>query len=70
MAASIMASLAIFLTLPLGILGIVLNSMGLRRVKSNPPLARKLVIWSWVLFIPGTVVGLVGALLIGASILT
>jgi hypothetical protein len=70
-AASVMGTLAIFLTLPLGVLAIVLNAMGLQRIKSNPPLARKLVTWSWILFIPGTVLGVVGgALLIGTLILT
>jgi hypothetical protein len=69
-AASIMGSLAIFFTLPLGILAIVLNSTGLRRIKSNPPLARKLLNWSWVLFIPGTILGVVALLLIVGAILT
>src|SRR5215510_2244159 len=54
----IFGTLAVFLSFPLGVLGIVLNSMGLDRIKTNPIKARKLIRWSWVCFVPGTIAGL------------
>lgn len=65
--ACIMGTFAVVLTLPLGILGIVLSSMGLARIQSAPRTARKFLVWSWVLFIPGTLVGVLfaGILLFG-----
>ena len=56
-AGSIMGTFAVLLTFPLGILGIVLNCKGLDRIQSDPHAARKFLLWSWVLFIPGTIVG-------------
>lgn len=55
---ALMGTLAVFLTFPLGIAGIVLSCMGLDRVQRNPRLARRLVTWSWVMFVPGTLLGL------------
>jgi hypothetical protein len=49
--------LAVFLTFPLGIAGIVLSCMGLDRVKTDPATARTLLMWSWILFVPGTILG-------------
>lgn len=59
---AVIGTLAVFFTFPLGILGIVLNCMGLDRIQSEPEKARKLLMWSWITFIPGTVLG-VAALL-------
>ena len=56
---AIVATPAVFLTFPLGILGIVLDSMGLDRIKTNPIAARKFLIWSWISFVPGCIVGAV-----------
>jgi hypothetical protein len=55
---SIMGTYAVFLTLPLGILGIVLSCMGLDRIPRGNPSGRTLLMWSWICFAPGTVVGL------------
>jgi hypothetical protein len=65
-AGSIMGTLAVLLTFPLGILGIVLSCKGLDRVQSDPGAARKFLLWSWVLFAPGTIAGvlLLGFLLL------
>jgi hypothetical protein len=53
----ILGTLAVFLTFPLGILGIVLSCMGLDRVKTDPVAAQKYLIWSWIVFIPGAALG-------------
>ncbi len=53
-AGAVLGTLAIFLTFPLGILGVVLSCMGLDRIKTDPVAARKLLMWSWILFVPGT----------------
>ena len=53
----VMGTLAVVFTLPLGIIGIVLSCMGLDRVKTNPGAARKFMIWSWSLFVAGTILG-------------
>lgn len=45
--AFILGTVAVFALLPVGVLGIVLNNMGLERVQSDPEKARKLVAWSW-----------------------
>jgi hypothetical protein len=55
--ASAMGTLAVFVTLPLGVTGIVLSCIGLDRIRRHDPSARKLLVWSWVLFVPGTVIG-------------
>lgn len=65
-AGSILGTFAVLLTFPLGILGIVLSCKGLDRIQSDPRTARKFLLWSWVLFIPGTIGGvlLMGFLLL------
>jgi hypothetical protein len=56
---AVLGTLAVFLTPPLGILGIVLNCMGLDRIQTSPGAARKLLLWSWILFLPGTLLAVV-----------
>lgn len=53
----ILGALAVFLTFPLGVLGIVLNCRGLDRIETDPEAARKLLMWSWILFLPGAILG-------------
>jgi hypothetical protein len=53
----VMGTYAVFITFPLGILGIVLSCMGLDRVRRGNPAARKFLLWSWISFVPGTVIG-------------
>jgi hypothetical protein len=67
---SIAGTLAVLLTFPLGIAGIVLSCMGLDRVKTNPAAARTLLMWSWILFVPGTILGVVLLGMGVASLLT
>jgi hypothetical protein len=64
---AVLGTLAVFLTFPLGILGIVLSCMGLDRIQTNPPKARKLLLWSWILFLPGTLMA-VGLLVVGVAV--
>jgi hypothetical protein len=45
--AFVMGTLAVFTALPFGVLGIVLNNMGLERVQTSPQTAQRLVAWSW-----------------------
>ena len=66
--ASVTGTLAVFITLPLGVAGIVLSCMGLDRIRRHDPAGRKFLIWSWIFFVPGTVVG-VPAVLIGLGTL-
>ena len=54
---SVMGTLAVFVTPPPGIVGIVLSCRGLDRIRRHDPAARKLLVWSWILFAPGTVIG-------------
>ncbi|MBO0847201.1 MAG: hypothetical protein J2P22_17505 [Nocardioides sp.] len=54
---AVMGTLAVFTTLPLGITGIVLSCKGLDRVHRGDPSARKFLTWSWICFVPGTVIG-------------
>ncbi|WP_460362636.1 hypothetical protein [Actinocorallia lasiicapitis] len=49
-AAFILGTLAVFTAFPLGILAIVLSNMGMERVRTDLPKARKLVAWSWGIF--------------------
>jgi hypothetical protein len=65
-AASIMGTFAVLVTFPLGVLGVVLSCMGLDRIRRQEPSGRTFVIVSWVLFVPGTVIGvpLASALLV------
>ena len=54
---SVMGTLAVFITLPLGVAGIIVSCMGLDRIRRNDPSAATYVRWSWILFAPGTVIG-------------
>jgi len=63
----VMGTYAVFLTFPLGILGIVLSCMGLDRIPRHDPSARRYLMWSWICFVPGTVVGVPLTLLLLAS---
>ena|SRR5690349_24691057 len=54
---SVMGTLAVFVTLPLGVAGILVSCKGLDRIRRHDPSGRKLLIWSWILFVPGTIVG-------------
>jgi len=54
---SVMGTLAVFTTLPLGVAGIILSCMGLDRIPRRDPSAARYLRWSWVLFAPGTVIG-------------
>jgi hypothetical protein len=47
----ILGTVAVFFAFPLGILGIVLSNMGMNRVSTKPETARKLVAWSWAIFV-------------------
>jgi hypothetical protein len=49
--AFVLGTIAVFLAFPLGILGIVLSNMGMNRVSTKPETARKLVAWSWAIFV-------------------
>ena len=55
--ASVMGTFAVLTFLPLGVTGIVLSCMGLDRIKRHEPSTRTYLIVSWLLFVPGTVVG-------------
>jgi hypothetical protein len=55
--ASVMGTLAVFVTFPLGLAGVLLSCAGLDRVRRHEASGRKLLLWSWILFVPGTVVG-------------
>ncbi len=64
-----LGTLAVFLAFPVGILGIVLSNMGMNRVSTKPETARKLVAWSWAIFVvtDSIVVLAVAAVLISRS---
>jgi hypothetical protein len=47
--AFVLATVAVFLAFPLGVLGIVLSNMGMNRVSTKPETARRLVAWSWAI---------------------
>ncbi|GAA3241991.1 hypothetical protein [Actinocorallia longicatena] len=59
-AAFILGTLAVFTLFPIGILAIVLSNMGMERVKTDLPRARKLVAWSWGIFAVTDVVVVIG----------
>jgi len=65
----VLGTLAVFLAFPVGILGIVLSNMGMNRVSTKPETARKLVAWSWAIFVvtDSIVVLAVAAVLISRS---
>jgi hypothetical protein len=67
---SVMGTLAVFVTLPLGVIGIVLSCMGLDRIRRHDPSAKRFLTWSWICFVPGTVIGVPLVLLFLASLLT
>jgi hypothetical protein len=66
---AVMGTLAVFITFPLGVLGIVLSCMGLDRVRRGEPSGRTFLIWSWICFAPGTVIGIPAFLLGLGSVL-
>ena len=49
--AFLLSMITVFLAFPLGILGIVLSNMGMNRVSTKPDTARRLVAWSWAIFV-------------------
>lgn len=49
--AFILGTICVFVTFPIGVVAIVLSNMGMERVATNRPLARKLVAWSWGIFV-------------------
>ena len=55
--AFVMGSFAVFITFPLGIIGIVLSCIGLDRIQRGDPSARKFLRWSWICFVPGGLIG-------------
>jgi hypothetical protein len=55
--ASVMGTFAVLVTFPLGVLGVVLSCLGLDRIRRQEPSGRTLMIVSWILFVPGTVIG-------------
>jgi len=57
MLAFVMGAFAVFITFPLGIIGIVLSCMGLDRIHRRDPAARRFLLWSWICFAPGAVIG-------------
>ncbi|REE97242.1 hypothetical protein [Thermomonospora umbrina] len=57
--AFVMGTLAVLVLLPLGVLGVILNNMGLERVQSSPEPARKLINWSWGILAVADVLALV-----------
>ena len=67
--AFVMGTYATFITFPLGIVGIVLSCMGLDRIERREASARKFLIWSWICFVPGTVIGVPLTLLFLSSVL-
>jgi hypothetical protein len=68
--AFVMGAFAVFITFPLGILGIVLSCMGLDRIQRREASARTFVMWSWICFAPGAVIGAVLSVLGIVSLLT
>ncbi|WP_119731469.1 hypothetical protein [Thermomonospora amylolytica] len=60
----VLGTVAVLTLLPFGVLGIVLNNMGLERVQTAPDKARTLVSWSWIVLAAASVLGL--ALIAGA----
>jgi hypothetical protein len=55
--ASVMGTLAVLTFLPLGVAGILVSCQGLDRIRRDDPSARRWMRWSWILFVPGTVIG-------------
>lgn len=53
----ITGTVAVLTLLPLGVLGIILNNMGLERVWTAPARARALITWSWVILAASSVLG-------------
>jgi protein-S-isoprenylcysteine O-methyltransferase Ste14 len=60
---AVMGTFAVFTFPPLGIVGIVLSCMGLDRIRRDDPAARTYLTWSWICFVPGTLIGTVLVLL-------
>jgi hypothetical protein len=54
---AVMGTLAVFTTLPLGVAGIIVSCMGLDRIRRRDRSAATYLRWSWILFVPGSVIG-------------
>ncbi len=66
--ASVMGTFAVFTFLPLGVAGIVVSCRGLDRVRRRDPSANRWMVASWIMFVPGTVVGVPLVLLLLATL--
>jgi hypothetical protein len=66
--ASVMGTLAVLTFLPLGVAGIVVSCLGLDRIRRQELSANRWMLWSWIMFVPGTVVGVPVVLLLLASL--
>jgi hypothetical protein len=66
--ASVMGTCAVLTFLPLGVAGIVVSCCGLDRIRRRDPSANRWMVASWIMFVPGTVVGVPLALLLLASL--
>ena len=66
--ASVMGTFAVFTTPPLGVAGIVVSCLGLDRVRRQKASAKRWMLWSWILFGPGTVIGVPLVLLLLANL--
>jgi hypothetical protein len=68
--ASVMGAFAVFTFLPLGVAGIVVSCRGLDRIRRHDSSANKWLLASWIMFVPGTVVGVPLLLLLLANVAT
>jgi hypothetical protein len=66
--ASVMGTFAVLTFLPLGVAGIVVSCGGLDRIRRRQPSANRWMRWSWIMFAPGTVVGVPLVLLLLANV--
>ena len=62
-----MGTFAVLTFLPLGVAGIVVSCRGLDRIRRQDPSANRWLLWSWILFVPGTIVGVPLVLLLIAT---
>jgi hypothetical protein len=68
--ASVMGTCAVLTFLPLGVAGVLVSCRGLDRIRRHDPSANRWMLWSWILFVPGTVVGVPLLLLFLVNLLT
>ena len=66
--ASVMGTLAVLTFLPLGVAGIVVSCLGLDRIRRLELSANRWMLWAWIMFVPGTVVGVPVVRLLLASL--